>query len=122
MRVLTPVKSYFYDFTATEAVQAVPLGTLGVIRAFSAVPNGDNDQKGTANVAFRDGDDSSSDIVITYHVPYFGAYGTSESRVLRAPLFVVPIPGIGVRFSNGLNVTFTLTSLDLDTSLQVFYT
>ena len=59
-----------------------------------------------------------------YEVPYAGVYavtGGTESVVLRAPMTLVPIPGIGVLFSDGLYVRYEETG-SLDVSIQVFYT
>jgi len=121
MRVLTPVTSSVIEYTTDANTQVVPVGELAVLRAFAAVPSGVATQDGSATVTFRSGT-VSGDLMLTYEVPYNGIYvAGGNSLVLRSPLLVVPIPGIGIRFSDGMNVKFDVTGT-LGTSVQVFYT
>ena len=128
MRVLSSAKVAFFEKTGAGSgnSQIVPVGSLCDLRCFSATPSGDASQSGVAHVEFINGD-SSGDVFIKYKVPFVGSFNfppPSGPGILnmKAPNNLVSIPGIGVRFTDGMNVKITVDSGSLDTQVQVIYT
>lgn len=122
MRVLTPIQSAFVNHSSDGNTQVVSTGNLAVLRAFSATPDGLNNKLGEAVVKFRDGT-VTGDVKLTYQVPYVSiAAAVTISYGVRTPCVLIPIPGIGIRFENGMNVELDVQSLTLSVEVQVFYT
>jgi hypothetical protein len=128
MRILSSARVAFFEKTGAGSAnsQIVPVGSMCDLRCFSATPSGDASQFGVAHVEFINGD-SSGNVLVKYRVPFIGSfnfappYGTGILN-MKAPNNLVSIPGIGVRFTDGMNVKITVDSGSLDTQVQVIYT
>ena len=111
MRPLSKAQVSLFEATATGSTssQVVAIGTGALVRGFSAEPIGSSGQTGEAVVEWRDGD-SSGPIGIKYSVPFVGAIAVPTSFGVRNPTTYIEVPGLGVRFSGGLNITVTIES------------
>jgi hypothetical protein len=123
MRILTKARTAFFEASSDgDDSQVVAVGNLCVLRAFSATANGPATDSGDATFSFYDGDSASDPLLLKYAVPYLGYYVSLGANYgLRSPTFFVPVPGIGIRFSNGMYVEYDLTGA-LSAELQVVYT
>ena len=123
MRILTAAKTAFFQASSNGASsQLVASGNLCVLRAFSSTGYGPVADDGEATFSFYDGTSDSDPLLLKYAVPFLGNFSAgSKAYALRSPTFLIPIPGIGIRFSNGMYVKYALTD-SLSSELQVIYT
>lgn len=83
--------------------QIVPEGRLGVLRAFSCTYSVIT--TGTGYIEFRNGT-SSGTLVFKYAPPSRGMvlnWGRTD------PTILVEVPGIGIRFDDGINLKFVIS-------------
>ena len=112
MRPLSKAQVSLFEATSigSTSSQVVAVGTGVLVRGFAAEPVGTSGQAGEAFVEWRDGD-SSGPIGIKYQMPFQGgleSFGTSFGS--RNPTSYIEVPGLGVRFSDGLNITVTIAT------------
>ena len=121
MRVLSATRTSVIDATADSSTQVVATGNLCVLRAFSANGAGPYTQTGSSVITFHNGDDTGP-ILLKYAVPYNGDYASGAFVYnLRSPVVLIGVPGIGIRFTDGMALKVDITG-SFDTQVQVFYT
>ena len=120
MRVLTKSSVSLFEATSAGASdsQVVPAGSSCVVRGFSAEHVGLSSQSSNAVIEWRNGD-SSGPVGIKYQMPFFGSFNIGVSFGSRNPTHYIEVPGIGVRFGDGLHLRVTI---DVGSGLTVLVT